>query len=67
MPLWMVKMAQGKRIKCTKVKITITIDPELLEGLDKGILSGKFNSRSHGIHYYVKQGIARGWWLRNEN
>lgn len=39
-----------------KQRITITIDKELLEWLDKKIEDKVFANRSHGIEYLIKEG-----------
>ena len=39
----------------TKERITITIDKELLEFLDKLIEKKIFANRSHGIEYLIKR------------
>ncbi len=39
-----------------KQRITITIDKDLLDWLDKKIKEKTFANRSHGIEYLIKKG-----------
>jgi len=42
-----------------KERITITIDKDLLEWLDKKISRKVFANRSHGIEYLIKRALEK--------
>ena len=39
----------------TRKKMTVTVDPEIIEWLDEKVESKRFRNRSHAVEYYLWQ------------